>query len=382
MSKLNLVGLLAACICSCAFQANAREGSDMNALLTHTHIPTHILGLEPIPNSYQIAKATFLPELENSENGWSGHKTSASTNKGNNCSGYDLTSCPAHATCSSCPFDRRYKRLISCVSGYIRKGNSCKAASCQVLGYNANIPYNNICTKIFEDDLTCYKDCRTVSCSSYKVSCSNKPANATTVSQCPDCKDSSNSNCGDNVCRVDWCAANYKINGDMTGCILKDDTCPNGYYKTCATGTQGDPKYTELGSSCYQCKPAQSCNGMAYYQNMSGSYTVGSSQTSINLYGRTNTTTIPSGGVTVCRASWTYPSGATVSGGVLTINGDLILGEHGGGSSTKITFNNKVIINGRIYIHAPTTSTIRFNGGVSGSYSCYKNGWIPISCPF
>ncbi len=220
-----------------------------------THTFPHIAELKPAPGSFQVAKATFLPELKDSENGWSGSSISNSANKGNNCSGYELTSCPAHGSCSSCPFDRRYKRLISCANGYTRKGNSCKAASCSAIGYRSDIPANQICTKINEDDLTCYKDCRAVSCSMYMASCSNKPAHATTVSKCPDCKDTANSNCGDNVCMVGACETNYKLNGDMTGCILKDDTCPDGYFKTCETGTQGYPKFTELGSSCYQCKP-------------------------------------------------------------------------------------------------------------------------------
>ncbi len=221
----------------------------------YTHTFPHIIELKPALDAYQLAKATFLPELSDSENGWSGNSISNSANKGNNCSGYELTSCPAHGNCSSCPFDRRYKRLISCANGYTRKGNSCKAASCSVIGYRSDIPANQICTKFNEDDLTCYKDCRTVSCSSYKVSCSNKPAHATTVSKCPDCKDTANSNCGDNICMVAACETNYKLNSDKTSCILKDDTCPSGYFKTCETGTQGSPKFTELGSSCYQCKP-------------------------------------------------------------------------------------------------------------------------------
>ncbi len=220
-----------------------------------THTFPHIAELKPAPGSFQVAKATFLPELKDSENGWSGSSISNSANKGNNCSGYELTSCPAHGSCSSCPFDRRYKRLISCANGYTRKGNSCKAASCSAIGYRSDIPANQICTKINEDDLTCYKDCRAVSCSRYMASCINKPAHATTVSKCPDCKNTANSNCGDNVCMVGACETNYKLNGDMTGCILKDDTCPDGYFKTCETGTLGYPKFTELGSSCYQCKP-------------------------------------------------------------------------------------------------------------------------------
>lgn len=59
----------------------------------------------------------------------------------------------------------------------------------------------------------------------------------------------------------------YKIADNGTTCAPLDDNCPINYYKTCETGTQGDPKYTELGTACWQCKPPEVQCEAPYYRN-------------------------------------------------------------------------------------------------------------------
>lgn len=207
-------------------------------------------------DSYQLAKATFLPDVTDSELGFPDNKLPGDVNL-KNCDGYSTGTCPTKAICERCPFDGSKIKIIGCASNWTLSGTSCIPNSCTAISssYKDNIPDNNICTNFVEYTKTCYKNCRAVSCSGYKVSCTNKPEHATSVEKCPDCKNSANSKCGDNVCKVTECESSYKVNADSTGCIMKDDTCPSGYNKTCETGTQGDPEYTELGTACYQCKP-------------------------------------------------------------------------------------------------------------------------------
>lgn len=222
---------------------------------TLSHTDTHILELKPIPYSYKMAKATFLPEFQDKEIGWAGNEISDSANQGGQCGGYELTDCPAHGNCSSCPFDRRYKRITGCTDGYALKAGNCQAASCSVLGYSADIPANNICSKITEDGLTCYKNCKSVSCSGYSLNCDTfNIDNSSGKAICPDCE-SGNANCSPMLCKVSSCLDGYKIADNGTSCIALDDNCPDNYFKTCETGTQGEPQLTEKGTACYQCKP-------------------------------------------------------------------------------------------------------------------------------
>lgn len=221
-----------------------------------TPIFTHTAELKPIPsNSYKIAKSVFLPDYGN-DLGMSGFNSIGNTNvyTPDACLDYTLSSCPDNALCSVCPTSSQRYKFISCRSGFNASGNTCIATSCSSAGYYASVPSGQICTKISLGALTCYNNCRAVSCSGYSISCSSMPENAQSVAKCGDCN-SDASNCDDNVCKVSQCANGYKIANGGTACIALDDTCPDGYYKECETGTQGDPQYTEAGSACYQCKP-------------------------------------------------------------------------------------------------------------------------------
>lgn len=222
--------------------------------LHNTHTYTHTLELKPIPlNTIKLAKSTFLPDRFD-DLGLSDYDSLEGNYNSDACTGYNLISCPPNGNCSSCPSNSSRLKLNSCKSGYKISNNNCIASSCSALGYEASVPLNKICTTTTQSGLTCYKDCRNVSCSGYSLNCSNKPANANLLSKCPDCN-SAASNCGDNVCKVSQCEDGYKIASNGSSCVPLDDTCPSGYYKECETGTQGEPVLTEAGNQCFQCKP-------------------------------------------------------------------------------------------------------------------------------
>ncbi len=334
-------------------------------------------------NSYKLAGIYFLPELIKQDLEYNTGLVNKDMNK-NNCKGYGLTKCPTGGFCSKCPNDAKKLKLDSCNPelAYKKSGDTCIKKTCPELNssYKTSVPLGQICTKFTEKTLTCYKSCRNVQCSGYSLNCSNKPANVSSMAKCPDCT-SATANCSDNSCKISACNTNYKLNASGTGCILKDDTCPEGYYKSCETGTTGSPQYTEMGTACYQCKPVNSCDVNENFWNGNGSYTVSSAQKSINLYGNTNTTTIPSSGMNVCYAGWTYAGGAWVKGGSLNINGDMVIGIHGNGNKTPIVFDVPVSVSGNIKIYK--NSELVFLQGLSGSYSCYKDGsTTKVTCPF
>ncbi len=230
------------------------------------------------------AKSTFLPDLTDSEVGFSSSKTDNNYNRGDNCSGYELTSCPANGNCSSCPFNQKHKKLVSCNHGYTQSGNSCSASSCSAIGYETDIPTNQICTKVTESGLICYKDCRTVSCSGYTLNCDNfNVANSAGKATCPDCE-SASANCSLKLCKVSSCLDGFKIADNGTECVALDDTCENGYYKSCDTGTTGEPKYTEAGTACWQCKAKTISTDLPIlYSDLTASNIYDSSKTPIGV---------------------------------------------------------------------------------------------------
>lgn len=232
-------------------------------------------------NEYQLAKSTFLPDADG-DLGLSGHSISKyDHNYGDNCAGYNLEACPDGGICASCPFNLTKKKLVSCKSGFEKSGSSCVASSCGAINssYKDSIPTNQICTKFTEGGKTCYKDCKAVDCSGYPLTnCTTTVANSTGLTICPNCE-SANANCSPKKCKITACNTGYKLNAAGTACVEKDDTCPTGYYKTCETGTIGDPVQTEKGTNCYQCKPLD--------DNCPSGYT---KQSCVNGYSATATT--------------------------------------------------------------------------------------------
>lgn len=243
-------------LCWCLLYGFFNSAWAFTPLYYNTHAYTHALELKPIPyQSYKIAKSVFLPDFKDSEFGIIDSLSGDYSQ--DNCAAYTLSSCPSGANCSSCPFDAHRFKFNSCKTGYKLSGSSCIPSSCQAIGLSSSVPSGQVCTKITQSGLTCYKGCRNVSCSGYSLSCSSKPANSSSLTKCPDCN-SAYSNCSNNVCKIAQCNDGYKIANNGTSCIPLDDTCPDGYFKTCDTGIEStvSPTTTEAGTKCYQCKPS------------------------------------------------------------------------------------------------------------------------------
>ena len=241
-------------LCWCLLYGFFNSAWAFTPLYYNTHAYTHALELKPIPfQSYKIAKSVFLPDFKDSEFGIIDSLSGDYSQ--DNCAAYTLSSCPSGANCSSCPFDAHRFKFNSCKTGYKLSGSSCIPSSCSTLGYSSYVPSGQVCTKITQSGLTCYKGCRNVSCSGYSLSCSSKPANSSSLTKCPDCN-SAYSNCSTNVCKIAQCYDGYKIANNGTSCIPLDDTCPDGYFKTCDTGIEStvSPTTTEAGTKCYKCR--------------------------------------------------------------------------------------------------------------------------------
>ena len=272
MSRFNKMLYLSASVFVLTQASETLANPDMESL--YPTLTSHSLELKPA-HSFQLARATFLPDTKDNL-GIGGRDCVAgvrcyidiSTARGDPCEGYGFFDCPSNATCTPCPINPNKKKLTGCKSGYTLSGNACVAATCSALNssYKTSVPNNSFCTKISANGLTCYKDCKTVSCSGYNVSCpsgmlSNTYAsNGITYQACSECPVVQSSsftkyNCTPK-CKISQCPDKQKLNDAGTACIDKDDNCPNGYYKSCETGieTTVTPKYTEAGTACYQCK--------------------------------------------------------------------------------------------------------------------------------
>ncbi len=252
---------------TCCYGSNALAADFAAPLASHNFFTPE---LKPSPDTFKLAKSTFLPETYD-DLGLSGrHNTKYDFNK-NDCSAYPLSSCPSNGKCTKCPVGAGWK-LDSCNSGYTKSGDTCtkKAEFCveNATTFKNRIPDDYFCTKVTNNpqcsnsSLTncdkCYTSCYKINCSGYPLDCKtiNKAAlHIATTEICSNCRNSATSNCVKTYCKITGCADGYKINAAGTACIEKEDICPNGYYKSCETGTQGDPKYTEKGTACYQCKP-------------------------------------------------------------------------------------------------------------------------------
>ncbi len=236
---------------------------DNLAASDHTHTKAHKLELKPIPSqeSYQLAKSTFLPDTSD-DLGFSGRESINNHNQGDECSAYNLTSCPYKGNCKKCPFNNKKLKLTSCASGWYVNNNSCSPSSCGVIDpsykeFNkSNIPNNYICSPIYMYGRSCYSNCRPVNCGSYPANSSylTRYPDIKTCSVCPDCQ-STHARCTPyNYCKVTACNNNKKPNTTGTGCIAKDDNCPSGTAKNCPYGISSNAGTTEAGSPCYTCK--------------------------------------------------------------------------------------------------------------------------------
>lgn len=224
--------------------------------------------LKHSPQSFQLAKSTFLPETYD-DLGLSGRDNTKYDHNSKNCTGYKLTTCPSNATCSSCPFNRKLKKISSCKSGYTLSSNSCiDTEFCRTdsTTYKNSIPSGYTCTDITKSSTNadkCFTGCSNINCSGYPLDCNsiNKPAmNIKTTETCPDCTNPALSNCSKTFCKITACADGYKIANGATECIPLDNTCASGYYKESECNGLGfaTPQVcssnTESGDKCCKCK--------------------------------------------------------------------------------------------------------------------------------
>ena len=266
MSCFNKMLYLSASFIVLNAASDVLANSDIESL--NPTLTSHSLELRP-HNSFQLARATFLPDTKD-DLGFSGRNTGGGDyGQGDVCKDYTLSQCPANGTCTPCPTNPNKKKLTGCDSGYKISGNTCVAATCSAIdsSYKSFIPSNSYCTKVSKNGLTCYKDCKNISCSGYNLSCpsgmlsNTYVSNGITYQACPDCPIlrtlnlTTVYNCT-SKCKISQCPDKQKLNDAGTACVAKDDNCPNGYYKSCETGieTTVTPKYTEAGTACYQCK--------------------------------------------------------------------------------------------------------------------------------
>ena len=104
-------------------------------------------------------------------------------------------------------------------------------------------------TGYHQENGTCVKNCISNSCSGYNLTSCPKDG---TCSSCT--VTSSNCSTGGTRYKLDSCPSGYKFNDEKTACIEQDDTCPDGYSKTCDYGYTETLTYTEKGTACYVCQ--------------------------------------------------------------------------------------------------------------------------------
>lgn len=257
MRRIPLLSMLFMIAANCAYAVDFNGGA-ANYNLNVSTINESSTG------AYQVAGLQFLPDFTDSEFGWHGSTITNDYSSGNSCDDYDLSECPDNASCTKCAFGKKFK-MNGCLSGYKQSGTTCTPMSCDKIDatYKSEVPENQVCSVVSGISISCYKGCNNISCSNYSIS--SCPSNAN-CSRCPDCEttDSKKGSCSPDKYKVISCkSATQKVNAGATACIDKDDTCPSGYFKSCETGTQGNPEYTEKGTACYQCKAAP-CEGYSY----------------------------------------------------------------------------------------------------------------------
>ena len=173
--------------------------------------------------AFQLAKTTFLPEYGD-DLGISDFDTIEGNYNQPDCSDYTLYSCPEYANCSSCPSDKSRYKLISCQSGFKLSNGSCLPTNCSALGYEDSVPSGQICTSFSTYSMTCFKDCRNVSCTGYSQNCNTKPANVASMEKCPECSDA-DANCGDNSCKIGQCNPGYTLQDGACVKVCSANSC-------------------------------------------------------------------------------------------------------------------------------------------------------------
>ena len=133
--------------------------------------PTYTHELEPFPSdAYQIAKATFLPEVQDSDLGW-GNNTIKDDYNSTNCDDYTRTSCPSVGRCERCPFNAKLYKVLACVAPYLLSDGNCVCPPAKPLSCT-----NDKCTKYCGStciEKTCTPSPNQTNCTNGTLKCDN-----------------------------------------------------------------------------------------------------------------------------------------------------------------------------------------------------------------
>ena len=234
---------------------------------TDSHTYTHILGLEPIPNSYQLAKATFLPDAAESVfgNRDSLDKDYNTADCADKSSLYTTKNCTyprAVVYTSKCPFAPGYYKecaclpqfkISSCTSPKILSSPTCngKAASCICPASVSLVYTNDRCTQYCDGNCiakSCTPTASETGCKYGTTSASNNCGGTRTV-----CK----------PCNLTPCSG---ISSKPANSSYTTSSCTDcSGTKTINTGWSCNSGYHQSGSSCVKdCTPATNETGCSY----------------------------------------------------------------------------------------------------------------------
>ena len=229
-------------------------------------LTSHSLGLKP-HNSFQVAKATFLPDTKD-DLGFSGRDTGGTDiNRGDPCKGYTLFSCPTHGKCSSCMINTNKKKLDSCSSPYLVSGNSCVCPQTVSLTYT-----NDKCTQYCDGKCikkTCDKTPNQTGCTNGSKACDDG-CGGTARQCCVPCTDKITSKPANSNYTYSTCVDGEGSHQIQTGwaCISGYHTKDSGCEKDCnATNCSG---YTL--SSCPSDRICSKCTRTATNCSTDGTY--------------------------------------------------------------------------------------------------------------
>ena len=309
---------------TCFHGSNALAADFAAPLASHNFLTPE---LKPSPDSFKLAKSTFLPETYD-DLGLSGrHNTKYDYNK-NDCSAYPLKSCPSGSKCDKCPVGAGY-RLNSCTSPYILSGGTCTCPATVTLTF-ANDKCIKYCDKKCIEKV-CAAKTDSAFCTNGTQSCDNgcggtfkcciactdtvttKPANSSyTYSSCKDDDGTKNiqtgwacnsgyhktsSNTCEKDCNVTNCAGytltSCPTNGTCSTCTKTAANCSTDgtMYRldSCATG------YSKSGDACV--KAPATCE--AWVKENFSNYTI---YTGNNVYLSGNVAVLASGKASIANS--------------------------------------------------------------------------------
>ena len=220
---------------------------DMGSL--YPTLTSHSLELKP-HNSFQLARATFLPDTKDNLGiggrdcvaGYDGKVRcyiDISTARGDPCKGYTLFSCPTHGTCKPCLVNNNKKQLVSCSSPYLVSGNSCVCPQTVSLTYA-----NDKCTQYCDSKCikkTCDKSPNQTGCTNGTQSCDDG-CGGTARQCCVPCTDKITSKPANSNYTYSTCVDGEGSHQIQTGwaCISGYHTKDSGCEKDCnATNCSG-----------------------------------------------------------------------------------------------------------------------------------------------